>query len=202
MILPIKNIYKFFTTARKLSVTANVVTLTVLAVSIATLGIFVSTYYAQRQLKNYVKLQSSVIPELIKAKEDGRDLSTALAQATSINNELRDLINTLRTTSTVTPIVTSVIVDGTNQTALGSPQTSVLSASNASPLLGMVQVNGVETEVKSVYASPQLGTTVTGSVPGSDLVFYIQKQPGWYQVELNSGSIGWIPEEQVTSIED
>ena len=57
-------------------------------------------------------------------------------------------------------------------------------------------------EIKSIFENPQPSAVVSGSAAGSDFLFYTQKQTGWYQVELNNGNIGWIPEYQVTGLKD
>ncbi len=172
----------------------NVITLVLLLISIISSGLLLTSYYTQKQLNYSVKLQSSAISELIKAREDGRDLPAALAQVTSLNSELRDLITTLR----VPP--NSASTDNHNQASVGGAQTSAFSSSGSPQIIGMVQVKGDPTQTEDIYENPQLGTIVTGSAAGADLLFYIQKQPGWYQVELKNENTGWIQEERVSEL--
>jgi hypothetical protein len=200
MKLPIENIYKFLTAPRNLSIRVNIATLVLSFISIVSLGLLLSSYHTQRQLNYLVKQQSSTISEMIKTKEDEKSFSVALTQATGLNNELRDTITKLRvlpsSIASKGTEVNLVPTDNNNQGSVEGVQTN----STLPQIVGMVQVNGDPTEPKNIYNGFQSGSTIIGSAAGSDFLFYTQKQPGWYQVELRNGDIGWIPEEQITEL--
>lgn len=105
--------------------------------------------------------------------------------ASNSQNEiiLRELINLRKDmTSTLNDLKKT-------QTTTGSASIPTLSASL---LGGMVKISSPQYKTLDVFESPQASSKIVNTLTYDTIYFYRQKQGDWYQIDFDTGQLGWV----------
>lgn len=107
------------------------------------------------------------------------------SSATNIQTEiiLRELINLRK------DMVASLEQSAKQQTIINTTPVPTLTTSL---LGGMVKINSPQWEKLDVYEKPLTSSKIINSIVYDTIYFYTQKQNGWYQLNLDSGQLGWV----------
>lgn len=149
----------------------------------------------QKQLANLITAQNTQLNELIKNKKE-----EVLVQKNSGNekdNTIKELTNVLKT---LINIKNDSSVMGVNTMPSPISSSTIPTASIAPALMGLVRTNSNNNTSIPVYEQPVIPGNIIGTVAANKFLFYYQKQPSWYKVELEAGKYGWIQQDFLIEI--
>jgi hypothetical protein len=163
----------------------NIVTVVLGGITIISLTIAIMSLINQAKLKSLTEIQSQQIAQLIKDKKDFQ-FSKTLNDDNSLTaiDELKKMVMDLKNNRTT--VATTTI----DENVLGV-------TTSLPPTLGMVMLNVGVTPV-NIYDSPSTSGNILSSTMAVTVMFYYEKQPGWYQIEYEANKLGWMPEALLT----
>lgn len=142
----------------------------------------VTTILTDKFLINHDSNSSQKLPET-----PPETLSSPAPTQTPSNSQneiiLRELINLRKDmTSTLNDLKKT-------QTTTGSASIPTLSASL---LGGMVKISSPQYKTLDVFESPQASSKIVNTLTYDTIYFYRQKQGDWYQIDFDTGQLGWV----------
>ncbi len=75
------------------------------------------------------------------------------------------------------------------QTTTGGGAIPTLSSSL---LGGMVKINSSQYKTLDVFEKPQASSKIVNTLTYDTIYFYRQKQGDWYQIDFDTGQLGWV----------
>lgn len=113
------------------------------------------------------------------------EVPIATSSATNTQTEiiLRELIN-LRKDMATSLEQSAKQQNNTNTTPAATLSTSLLA--------GMVKINSPQWNKIDVYEKPLTSSKIINSIIYDTIYFFTQKQNNWYQLNLDSGQLGWV----------
>ena len=147
----------------------------------------ITTVLTDKFLINHQTNSNQSTPIVInQPKTDITPVATSSSIPVTNNNSQDEII--LRELANLRKDINSTITD-LKKTTADTPVTSIATASSL--LKGMVKISSSQWKRIDVYEKPSTSSKIINSLVYDTIYFYRQKQSDWYQIDLDSGQIGW-----------
>lgn len=147
----------------------------------------ITTIITDKFLINHSTPTSQPTPVVVnQPKTDITPSTSSPSAVVSTNNSQDEII--LRELANLRKDINSTITD--IKKASTDTTTSTVSTSS-SILKGMVKISSSQWKRIDVYEKPSTSSKIINSLVYDTIYFYRQKQSDWYQIDLDSGQIGW-----------
>lgn len=147
----------------------------------------ITTVLTDKFLINHQTNSNQSTPIVInQPKTDITPVATSSSALVTNNNSQDEII--LRELANLRKDINSTLTD-IKKTTTDTAVTSI--ATSSSLLKGMVKISSSQWKRIDVYEKPSTSSKIINSLVYDTIYFYRQKQSDWYQIDLDSGQIGW-----------